>query len=130
MFQFPRCPPSRYGLARRYVEINLRGLPHSEIPGYACSQLAEAYRSDATSFIGPRRLGIHPAPLIDCVARYWASVRGPALRDTAEAGRQAVIAAPTARRGPQATAIPAIAVTRRKIGGDVDQRPQSLIGMN
>jgi hypothetical protein len=42
------------------------GLPHSEIPGYASTRLTEAYRSVATSFIGPRRQGIHPAPLLVC----------------------------------------------------------------
>ena len=42
------------------------GLPHSEIPGYASTRLTEAYRSVATSFIGPRRQGIHPAPILVC----------------------------------------------------------------
>ena len=42
------------------------GLPHSEIPGYASTRLTEAYRSVATSFIGPRRQGIHPAPVLVC----------------------------------------------------------------
>ena len=80
MFQFPRCPPYRYGLAYEYWVMKPSGLPHSEIPGYGCTHLTEAYRSVATSFIGPRRPGIHPAPLVDCVAQPWASARGPALR--------------------------------------------------
>ena len=46
-----------------------RGLPHSEIPGYARSRLTEAYRSVATSFIGSRRPGIHPARILVCGAR-------------------------------------------------------------
>ena len=46
--------------------MKLRGLPHSEIPGYASTRLTEAYRSVATSFIGPRRQGIHPAPILVC----------------------------------------------------------------
>ena len=46
--------------------MKLRGLPHSEIPGYASTRLTEAYRSVATSFIGPRRPGIHPAPILVC----------------------------------------------------------------
>ncbi len=43
------------------------GLPHSEIPGYGCTHLTEAYRSVATSFIGTRRPGIHPVPVVVCV---------------------------------------------------------------
>ena len=69
MFQFPRCPPYRYGLAIRSWVMKPTGLPHSEIPGYASTRLTEAYRSVATSFIGPRRPGIHPAPLLVCVQR-------------------------------------------------------------
>ena len=66
MFQFPRCPPYSYGLAVRSWVMKPTGLPHSEIPGYASTRLTEAYRSVATSFIGPRRPGIHPAPLFVC----------------------------------------------------------------
>ena len=86
MFQFPRCPPHRYGLAMRSWVMKPTGLPHSEIPGYASTRLTEAYRSVATSFIGPRRPGIHPAPLVDCVARTRASARGPRMRGTLKRG--------------------------------------------
>ena len=44
--------------------MTLLGLPHSEISGYGCQHLTGAYRSVATSFIGSRRQGIHPAPLV------------------------------------------------------------------
>lgn len=61
--------------------IKLCGLPHSEIPGYASTRLTEAYRSKATSFIGPRRQGIHPAPLKVCAApRTSTSDRRPRMR--------------------------------------------------
>src|SRR5690242_10633698 len=66
MFQFPRCPLVRYGLADESWVMKPTGLPHSEIPGYASTRLTEAYRSVATSFIGPRRPGIHPAPILVC----------------------------------------------------------------
>ena len=59
--------------------MKLRGLPHSEIPGYASTRLTEAYRSVATSFIGPRRQGIHPAPILVCTQRR------PGLRPAARA---------------------------------------------
>ena len=62
------------------------GLPHSEIPGSASQQLPEAYRSVATSFIGPRRQGIHPALLEDCVTHSRASARGPAFGRAAGGG--------------------------------------------
>ena len=44
--------------------MTLLGLPHSEISGSGCQHLTGAYRSVATSFIGLRRQGIHPAPLL------------------------------------------------------------------
>jgi hypothetical protein len=44
--------------------MTLTGLPHSEISGSGCQHLTGAYRSVATSFIGLRRQGIHPAPLL------------------------------------------------------------------
>ncbi len=67
-----RCFSSPGGLYRVYVfnaespGMTLVGLPHSEISGYGCQHLTGAYRSVATSFIGSRRQGIHPAPLIVC----------------------------------------------------------------
>jgi hypothetical protein len=64
------------------------GLPHSEIPGYVSTQLTEAYRSVATSFIGPRRPGIHPAPLVDCVAPDQGFGPRPAHEAGEEAERQ------------------------------------------
>ena len=78
MFQFPRLPPMRYGLAHGYWVMKPSGLPHSDIPGYAGSRLTEAYRSVATSFIGLRRQGIHPAPLIVCAGGCEASGCRPA----------------------------------------------------
>ncbi len=68
------------------------GLPHSEIPGYASTRLTEAYRSVATSFIGPRRPGIHPAPLLVC------GPRRPGLRSAARR-RAGVNGVRTASRG-------------------------------
>ena len=73
--------------------MTLLGLPHSEISGYGCQHLTGAYRSVATSFIGPRSQGIHPAPLVDCVTPTRASARGP-HRD-----RQRERAAPRADAG-------------------------------
>src|SRR6476646_9834604 len=64
MFQFPRLPLVSYGLAYEYWAMKPSGLPHSEIPGYGCTHLPEAYRSVATSFIGSRRQGIHPARVL------------------------------------------------------------------
>ena len=47
------------------------GLPHSEICGSELAwQLPAAYRSPATSFIGPRRQGIHRRPLIASIRRF------------------------------------------------------------
>jgi hypothetical protein len=66
MFQFPRLPLVSYGLAYEYWVMKPSGLPHSEIPGYGCTHLPEAYRSVATSFIGSRRQGIHPARVLVC----------------------------------------------------------------
>jgi hypothetical protein len=68
MFQFPRLPLVSYGLAYEYWVMKPSGLPHSEIPGYGCTHLPEAYRSVATSFIGSRRQGIHPARVLVCAA--------------------------------------------------------------
>ena len=81
MFQFPRLPPMRYGLAHGYWVMKPSGLPHSDIPGYAGSRLTEAYRSVATSFIGSRRQGIHPVPVVvdTAAGETRASVCGPAL---------------------------------------------------
>jgi hypothetical protein len=107
MFQFPRLPPYRYGLAIRYWVMKPSGLPHSEIPGYGCTHLTEAYRSVATSFIGSRRQGIHPARVLVC------DLHRPGLRSAARAlpGRTepeeaelAAHAAP-ARRGPDAVRV-------------------------
>ena len=67
-----RCFSSPGGLYLVYVfneesaGMTLLGLPHSEISGYGCQHLPGAYRSVATSFIGSRRQGIHPAPLSVC----------------------------------------------------------------
>ena len=84
MFQFPRCPPQRYELALWSWVMKPTGLPHSEIPGYASTRLTEAYRSVATSFIGPRRPGIRPAPILVCgPTATRASARGPAYTGSA-----------------------------------------------
>ena len=63
--------------------MTLLGLPHSEISGSGCQHLTGAYRSVATSFIGLRRQGIHPAPLSVCALCdfYSASGCGPAHWD-------------------------------------------------
>ena len=112
MFQFPRCPPHRYGLAMRSWVMKPTGLPHSEIPGYASTRLTEAYRSVATSFIGPRRPGIHPAPILVCVqrrpglrsaARGKAGVNGSADRKSGDAAALAVGRPCPARSGGHTT---------------------------
>ena len=79
-----RCFSSPGGLYLGYVftqessGMTRTGLPHSEIPGYASSRLTGAYRSVATSFIGLRRQGIHPAPLVVCAGGCAASGCRPA----------------------------------------------------
>ena len=40
------------------------GCPIRRSPAELARQLTEAYRSRATSFVGPQRLGIHRAPLV------------------------------------------------------------------
>ena len=80
-----RCFSSPGGLHLVYVfnqgssGMTRTGLPHSEIPGYGRSHLTGAYRSVATSFIGSRRPGIHPAPFLVCAVVRLAAVGGPAL---------------------------------------------------
>jgi hypothetical protein len=54
MFQFPRFPPHRCGPALRQ---GVAPFGHHRIIG--CQHLPDAFRCVATSFIGPRRLGIH-----------------------------------------------------------------------
>ena len=61
-FSSPGCLHLAYVFSERSHDTTRAGLPHSEIPGYASSRLTGAYRSVATSFIGLRRQGIHPAP--------------------------------------------------------------------
>ena len=112
MFQFPRCPPHRYGLAMRSWVMKPTGLPHSEIPGYASTRLTEAYRSVATSFIGPRRPGIHPAPLLVC------GPRRPGLRSAARR-----------RAGVNGVRTASCATTTRMAGGPCPARPGSHTAM-
>ena len=122
MFQFPRCPPHRYGLAIRSWVMKPTGLPHSEIPGYASTRLTEAYRSVATSFIGPRRPGIHPAPLLVCVQRR------PGLRSAArrmsggERRRTASCTTPTRVGGRSCPARPG--VIHRHVRQNADTTPK------
>ena len=66
-FSSPGALPPPYVFRRGYWMMKPSGLPHSEIPGCGCTHLAEAYRSVATSFIGTRRQGIHPVPVVVCV---------------------------------------------------------------
>ena len=96
MFQFPRLPLVSYGLAYEYWVMKPSGLPHSEIPGYAGSRLTEAYRSVATSFIGSRRQGIHPARVLVC------DPRRPGLRSAARAlpGRKEPVGAEPGTHAP------------------------------
>ena len=65
-FSSPGCLRLAYVFSEGSHDTTRAGLPHSEIPGYASSRLTGAYRSVATSFIGLRRQGIHPAPLVVC----------------------------------------------------------------
>src|SRR6478752_727870 len=65
-FSSPGCLPRAYVFSTGSSGMTQTGLPHSEIPGYGCSHLTGAYRSVATSFIGSRRPGIHPAPFFVC----------------------------------------------------------------
>ena len=60
--------------------MTLTGLPHSEISGCGCQHLPGAYRSVATSFIGSRRQGIHPAPLSVCALCWVQRLRSAVLR--------------------------------------------------
>ena len=48
-------------MPRLFIEA---GYPIRRSPAKLARQLTEAYRSRATSFIGPQRLGIHRAPLV------------------------------------------------------------------
>src|SRR5512142_1310339 len=92
--------------------MKLRGLPHSELPGYASTRLTEAYRSVATSFIGPRRPGIHPAPILVCVnvdqgfgplpAR-WRVVNGGGPQSGDDQARGGPAPLPGEARGPELT---------------------------
>lgn len=62
MFQFPRFPsPLKAGMPGLFIRA---GYPIRRSPAELARQLTEAYRSRATSFIGPQRLGIHRAPLV------------------------------------------------------------------
>ena len=49
------------GMIRLFIET---GFPIRKSPAELARQLTGAYRSLATSFIGPQRLGIHRAPLV------------------------------------------------------------------
>ena len=75
-FSSPGALHTGYIFTGRYSVMKRSGLPHSEIPGYGCSHLTEAYRSVATSFIGRRHPGIHPVPLLVCPTPTRASGRG------------------------------------------------------
>ncbi len=62
MFQFPRFPPRlKVGAPGLFIQA---GCPIRRSSAELARQLTEAYRSRATSFIGPQRLGIHRAPLV------------------------------------------------------------------
>ncbi len=65
-FSSPGALQAAYEFSGWYWMMKPSGLPHSEIPGYGCTHLPEAYRSVATSFIGTRRPGIHPVPVVVC----------------------------------------------------------------
>ncbi len=54
-------PPINRRVPRLFIEA---GYPIRRSPAKLARQLTEAYRSRATSFIGPQRLGIHRAPLV------------------------------------------------------------------
>ena len=63
-FSSPTCLPV---LSHEVPAHHGGGLPHSEISGSACQRLPGAFRSVATSFVGPGCQGIHLLPLFACV---------------------------------------------------------------
>ncbi len=63
MFQFPRFPPPGLSIQPRVIRYDPdRVAPFGDPRITACPRLPEAYRRLATSFIGPRRQGIHRVP--------------------------------------------------------------------
>jgi hypothetical protein len=63
-FSSPTCPLPPYRFRRGSTGMTRSGLPHSEIDGSPGARpLPVAFRSPATSFLGPRRLGIHRVPV-------------------------------------------------------------------
>jgi hypothetical protein len=71
MFQFPRCPP--------LLTVTTQGgwvAPFGDRGINARSRLPHAYRSNATSFIGTQRQGIHPLLLVSSLkeAQDWTMI--------------------------------------------------------
>ena len=64
-------PPLASYLSRS-LSITREGLPHSDIHGSACKRLPVAFRSVATSFVGPSCQGIHHTPFLACRYLYLA----------------------------------------------------------
>lgn len=64
MFQFPRLPLLAYVFSQEYPGFAWVGCPIRESPVKLVRQLAEAYRSLTTPFIGSWRQGIPRAPLV------------------------------------------------------------------
>ena len=65
MFQFPRFPPPGLSIQPRVIRYEPdRVAPFGDPRITACPRLPEAYRRLATSFIGPRRQGIHRVPYL------------------------------------------------------------------
>ncbi len=60
-FSSPGSLPDKVGVIRLFIGT---GCPIRRSPAKLARQLTEAYRSRATSFIGPQCLGIHRAPLV------------------------------------------------------------------
>ena len=65
MFQFPRFPPPGLSIQPGVIRYDPdRVAPFGDPRITACPRLPEAFRRLATSFIGPRRQGIHRVPYL------------------------------------------------------------------
>jgi hypothetical protein len=74
MFHFPRCPPLPLCVQGAVSGHHPAGVaPFGNPRITACPRLPEAFRRLATSFVGPRRLGIHRVPFM------WITLNRPRL---------------------------------------------------
>src|SRR5699024_7650398 len=64
MFQFPRFPSIRYGLAYGYMRVAHVGVPSRRSPDRRIFAPLRSFSQLITSFIGSQCQGIHPALLM------------------------------------------------------------------